>query len=704
MATQSKAGKNLKSVPLSMLLQSKDVIFAFGVVVIVLTLIVPLPSALLDVLLTLNIAMSVTILLVSIFNHDALQFSAFPSILLVTTMFRLALNVSTTRLILSGQGASMSLIKSFGNFVVGGNYVVGFVVFLILVLIQFLVITKGAERVAEVSARFTLDAMPIKGMAIDADLNAGAIDQEEATRRRLNLSREADFYGSMDGASKFVKNDSIAGIIITSINLLGGILIGVIMRGESAMDALQSYALYTVGDGLCSQLPSLLISTATGIVVTRSSSESSMGEEVTAQLFNNVKVLGITAVLLGFLALIPGLPTACFAFLALVFGTLAYFSDKTNNEVKAANGGAGAAAEGEEQAAPVPAGPEDVTTLLTVDHLELEIGYNLIPLCDTKQGGDLLNRITLIRRQIAIDLGLIVPSIRIRDNIQLPPSCYVFKIKGSEYAQYEIMPDHYLAMETEPVAEKINGVEIQEPAFGMPAVWIPANMRDKAEMSGYTVVDPSSVIATHLTEIIRKNADEILGRQEVQQLLDTVKKSNPILHDEVIPNIISPSVLLKVLQNLLREGVTIKYMESILEALADCKGVQDLDTLTEYARQGLARHIVKPLLGPDGVLRVIVFQPQLEQSLANALQKIDGSVQLAIDPKTASSLLESIRTRIEEVVNEGITPVILCNSILRLVIKHTTERIAPRLNVLAYNEIPNTTQLEQIGIISLGNK
>ena len=701
MATETKGSKILNAVPLSALLKSKDIIFAFGVVLIVLTLIIPVPARILDVLLTLNIALSLTVLLVSIFNHDALQFSVFPSLLLITTLFRLALNVSTTRIILSGQGATMNLIKSFGNFVVGGNYIVGFVVFLILVLIQFLVITKGAERVAEVSARFTLDAMPIKGMAIDADLNAGAIDQDEATRRRLNLSREADFYGAMDGASKFVKNDSIAGIIITVINLLGGILIGVISRGEDAMTALSAYALYTVGDGLCSQIPSLLISTATGIVVTRSSSNFSLGEEVTTQLLSKAKILGITSGSLLFLALIPGLPKVSFLLLAVIFGALAYVSKRNEEDAEEKQK---ETQEAEKKAENAANGPEDVSSLLTVDQLELEIGYNLIPLCDSNQGGDLLNRIALIRRQIAMDLGLIVPAIRIRDNIQLSPNSYVFKIKGSEYATYEIMPENYLAMETEPVANKVNGIEVQEPAFGMPAIWIPATMRDKAEMSGYTVVDPCTVIATHLTEIIRKNADEILGRQEVQQLLDSLKKTNPLLHDEVIPNIISQSVLLKILQNLLREGVTIKYIGSILEALADCKGINDLDTLTEVARQGLARHIVKPLLGSDEVLRVLSLEPQLEQSLANALQKIDGQVQLAIDPNSASKLLESIREKIEEVINEGITPIILCNSALRLSIKRLTERMAPKLVVLAYNEIPNSIKLESIGLISLRGK
>ena len=701
MAANTSIGKMKKPVPFAALLKNKDVILAFGVVLIILALIIPLPAFLLDILLTLNISLALMILLVSIFNNDALQFSSFPSVLLLTTLFRLALNVSTTRLILSGQGGTMSLIKAFGNFVVGGNYIVGFVVFLILVLIQFLVITKGAERVAEVSARFTLDAMPIKGMAIDADLNNGAIDQEEATKRRLNLSREADFYGAMDGASKFVKNDAIAGIIITCINLLGGIMIGVITRGEPAMIALSAYALYTIGDGLVSQIPSLLISTATGFVVTRSNSDYGMGEEVYNQIFKKSKILAIAAVALVFLAMMPGLPKASFLFLSLVFGALAHLNKKEEDEAQEI---AKNAAENAKEQENTNNGPEDVSSLLLVDHLELEIGYNLIPLCDSKQGGDLLNRIALIRRQIAIDLGLVVPSIRIRDNIQLPPSVYVFKIKGSEYASYEVMPGHQLAMMTDNVTTKINGIEVQEPAFGMPAVWITSNMRDRAEMAGYTVVDPTSVIATHLTEIIRKNADVILGRQEVQTLLDSVKKTNQLLHDEVIPNIVSQATLLKVLQNLLREGVTIRYMETILEALADCRGINDLDTLTEVTRRGLARHIIKPLLGPDEVLRIITFEPQLERNLAQALQKIDGVVQLAIDPNTARTLMERIRAKIEDAVNEGITPIIACDTSLRLSIKHLTERIAPTLNVIAYQEIQNTVKTDFVGVISLKDK
>ncbi len=686
----------LSNVPFAELLQRKDIIFAFGVVLIVIMMVVPLPSVILDVFLTLNIAVSLIILLVSIYNKEALQFSAFPSLLLITTLFRLSLNVSSTRLILSGQGSTIEIIKAFGNFVVGGNYVVGFVVFLILVLIQFIVITKGAERVAEVAARFTLDAMPIKGMAIDADLNAGAIDQEEATRRRLNLSREADFYGAMDGASKFVKNDAIAGIIITVINLLGGLVIGVFQRGEGAADALAAYALFTVGDGLVTQIPALLVATATGIVVTRASSDSTMGHDVSKQLLSNPKVLGIASSLLAFLGMVPGLPKVSFFFLATVFGVMAYVTKKTDEEVAQKEIESKKAEE--KSSAP---GPEDVSSLLSVDPLELEIGYNLIPLVDANQGGDLLNRITLIRRQIAIDLGLVVPPIRIRDNIQLHPSSYVFKIKGSEFATYEILPDHYLAMVTDNVTSKISGIEVEEPAFGLPAIWVQTSLRDRAEMAGYTVVDPSTVIATHLTEVIRKNAQEILGRQELQQLLDNVKQTYPLVHDEVIPNVVNHSTLLKVLQNLLKEGVSIRHMVNILESLADCKGVNEVDTLTEIARQGLSRHICKPLIDQNGALKVLSLNPTLEQMLGNALQKIDGSTNLALDPNSASKLLERIRAKIEEVMNLGYNPIILCSSALRLSIKRLTERIAPRLTVLAYQEIPTSVKLESIGLISL---
>lgn len=688
--------RSLNIVPLLELLVSRDILFAFAVVSIVIMMVVPLPAFILNLLLTLNVALALTILLVSINNKHALEFSAFPSLLLVSTLFRLGLNVSSTRLILSGQGATIDLIRAFGNFVVGGNYVVGFVVFIIIVLIQFVVITKGAERVAEVAARFTLDAMPIKGMAIDADLNAGAIDQEEATSRRLNLQREADFYGAMDGASKFVKNDAIAGIIITIINLLGGLVIGVFQRGESAGEALAAYALFTVGDGLTTQIPALLIAAATGIVVTRASSDSSMGQEISDQLLSHPKVLGIASALLAFLGMVPGLPKVSFFFLSIFFGSLAYVTHK--NELELAKKTV-EDKQSEETAA--GSGPEDVSSLLSVDPLELEIGYNMIPLVDSNQGGDLLNRITLIRRQIAIDLGLVVPPIRIRDNIQLHPSTYVFKIKGVEYANYEIIPDQFMAMDPGTATSKIDGIAVSEPAFGLPAVWINNALRDRAEMAGYTVVDPSTVVATHITEVIRKNAHDILGRQELQQLLENVKETYPLILEEVVPNVVSHSALLKILQNLLKENISIRHMVTILESLADCKGINEIDVLTEITRQGLGRHICKALTDESSILRVISLNPQLEQMLTNSLQKIDGSLQLAIDPNSAQKLLERVRASIEEVMEKGLTPIILCSSALRLSLKRLTERVAPQLTVLSYQEIPTSVRLESVGLISL---
>ncbi len=683
-------------IPFAEVMKNRDVLFALGLVSIVIMMVVPLPPAFLDVLLALNIAMSLTILLVSIYTHEALEFSAFPSLLLVATLFRLGLNVSSTRIILLGEGAKVSIIKAFGNFVVGGNYVVGLVVFSILVVIQFIVITKGAERVAEVAARFTLDAMPGKQMAIDADLNAGVIDNNEARDRRKNVQREADFYGSMDGASKFVKGDAIAGIIITVINVLGGLFIGVLQRGEGVMDALQAYTLFTVGDGLVTQLPALLIATATGIVVTRAGSTSNLGTELSEQLVSRPKVLAIASVMMGFLGLIPGLPKFSFLLLGIVFGALAYMI-QTNEEDQAAK----KVKEKQAKEAATPSKPEDVSSLLSIDPLELEIGYNLIPLVDANQGGDLLNRITLIRRQMAIDLGLVVPPIRIRDNIQLQPSTYLIKIKGVEIDRYEVLPDQFLAMNPGTATTKISGVEVTEPAFGLPAVWIQQSMRERAEMAGYTVVDPSTVIATHLTETIRKNAHEILGRQEVQSLLDSVSANYPLIVKEVVPTIVGPAALLKILQNLLREGISIRNLVTILESLSDCKGISEVETLTEIVRQGLSRYICKSLVDSKGVLNVISLDPRIEQTLSNSIQKVEGSTQLALDPKFASELLEKMRAKIQEVIQAGHDPILLCASPIRASLKRLTERMAPRLNVLSYNEVSSSVQVESVGFISV---
>ncbi|MBF0407066.1 MAG: flagellar biosynthesis protein FlhA [Candidatus Riflebacteria bacterium] len=696
MAEAKTTNSVLNVIPFAEFLKNRDILFALALVSMVIMMIVPVPTALLDIMLSANIAVSLGILLLSLYVKEALEFSVFPSLLLITTLFRLSLNVSTTRIILSGNGNQISIIEAFGNFVIGGNYIIGIVIFAILMIIQFMVITKGAGRVAEVAARFTLDAMPGKQMAIDADLNAGLITNEEAKDRRIKIQREADYFGSMDGASKFVQGDVTAGIIITIINIIGGIAIGVIQRGEPALEAMRFYALYTVGDGLVTQIPALLISTATGIIVTRASSNTNLGLELSDQLFTNPKILGLSSFLLGFLALIPGLPKLSFIFLSALFGTLSYIMKSNEEEAKVVEE---ESRKTEEEKATNK--PEDVSSLLTIDSLEIEIGYNLIPLVDVNQGGDLLNRITLIRRQMAIDLGLVVPPIRIRDNIQLPPSTYLIKIKGVEIDRNEIIADQYLAMDPGTVTTPVTGIEVREPAFGLPAVWISQAMRERAEMAGYTVVDPSTVIATHLTEIIRKNANEILGRQELQSLIESVKATYPLIVEEVIPNIVSNSLLLRVLQNLLKENVSIRNMVTILEALADCKGITDIDMLTEITRQGLSRHICKSLLDENGMLSVISLDPHLEQTLSSSLQKIDGSMQLALEPQFASDFLNKLREKIEEVGALGKTAILICAAPLRLSLKRNTERMAPRLVVLGYNEIPSSVQLQSVGLVTL---
>ena len=551
-----------------------DIIIAIIIVTIVIMLIIPLPTMLLDLFLCLNITLGLVVVMVSIYNVEALDFSVFPSLLLITTLFRLALNVSSTRLILL-EGYAGEVITSFGNFVVGGNAVIGFIMFVILIIIQFIVITRGAERVAEVSARFTLDAMPGKQMAIDADLNQGAITDAEASKRRVKIQREADFYGAMDGASKFVKGDAMAAIIIIVINITGGFIIGMVQRNMTALQALQNYTLLTVGEGLVNQIPALLISTATGIIVTRAASESNLGYDLATQLFRNARIFFIVAGVLLLLALVPGLPGVPFLCLSiglfLVGRNLRGSEKKTLEKTEVKKG-----SKSKEEATK----PENIISLLQVDPMELEIGYSLIPLVDTGQGGDLLERIVMIRRQCALELGLVVPTIRIRDNIQIKPNAYIIKLKGIEIAKGELLLDHYLAMNSGTVFEEMQGIETTEPAFGLPALWIPEAQREQAELNGYTVVDAVSVLATHLTEVIKVHADEILGRQETQNLVDNLKKTNSSLVDEVVPDLMSVGEIQKVLANLLRERVSIRDMATILEVLADyARATKDTEIL-----------------------------------------------------------------------------------------------------------------------------
>ncbi len=572
--------------------------------------------------------------------QGALQFSIFPSLLLITTLFRLALNVSSTRLILL-QGYAGEIIRAFGNFVVGGNYVVGFVVFLILVVIQFIVITKGAERVAEVAARFTLDAMPGKQMSIDADLNAGLIDEKEARRRRAEIEREADFYGAMDGASKFVKGDAIAGLVITAINIIGGFAVGVGQRGMGLGEALQHYTLLTVGDGLVTQIPALLIATATGIIITRAASEANMGRDVSHQLLSEPRVLAIAAGVLVLFAVVPGLPTVPFLVLSLLFGLLGYASSRRHQERQVQEMEKEAQREAEEAKK-----PERVSALLKLDAIELEIGYSLIPLVDANQGGDLLDRITMIRRQIAIELGLVVPPIRIRDNMQLGPNAYVIKIKGIEVGRGELMPGHYLAMESGPVSKRVSGIETREPAFGLPALWIPEEAKEEAELAGYTVVDSPSIIATHLTEIIRSNAAELLGRQDVKKLLDELKEDHAALVDEVVPELLTVGEVQRVLQNLLREGVPIRDLVTILETLGDFAwATKDQIFLTEKVREALARQISKQYTNDQGYIPVITLDPAWEQEIADALQHTDRGLTIALAPERVEAFYDGLSAR-----------------------------------------------------------
>lgn len=664
-----------------------------GVVLILIMMVVPLPTWLVDVLLAVNISLGLLILMLTMNVQYPLQFSIFPALLLIMTLFRLALNVSTTRLILLKADAG-SLIQAFGDFVVGGNYVVGFVVFLILVVIQFIVITKGAERVAEVAARFTLDAMPGKQMSIDADLNSGLLTEVEARKRRQDVEREADFYGAMDGASKFVKGDAIAGIVITLINIVGGFAIGIGQLGMPFNDAVRRYTLLTVGDGLVTQIPALLISTATGIIITRAASELNMGSDLSSQLLSEPRVLFVAAAVLFGFGIIPGLPFVPFFFIALLVTGLAVTSTRREQQEQAA----------EEAAAPEPVidtGPESVLSLLHVDPMELEIGYGLIPLVDAEQGGDMLDRVTLLRRQMALELGVVVPSIRIRDNMELPRDVYVVRIKGVEAGRGELMPSHYLAMDAGGNGA-IAGIETREPAFDLPALWIEPDVRAAAEQSGYTVVDASAVLTTHLTEIIRRNSADLLGRQETKTLLDKVKEDYAAVVDELVPDLLSIGEVQRVLQNLLSEGVPIRNLVVILEVLADGARLQrDVDQLTEVVRVALAAQLTQMYSTGDGVLPVLTLDATLEEELREAIG--DDGHGLGWDPRRVQLFLERVAGAWEAAMTKGMQPVLLCPPPLRRPLRQLTLRALPRLPILSYDEVAGSAEVQAAGMVTLND-
>lgn len=680
---------------LSKLAKYSDIVVGLGIITIIVMMIIPLPTFLLDLLLSLNITFALIIIMVAVYNIEPLDISVFPSLLLITTLFRLALNVSSTRLILL-DGYAGEVIMAFGNFVVGGNAVVGFIIFVILIIIQFLVITKGSERVAEVAARFTLDAMPGKQMSIDADLNSGAITDAQAHQRRKNIQREADFYGAMDGASKFVKGDAIAAIIIIVINIVGGFIIGMVQRDLGAIEALQSYTLLTVGEGLVNQIPALLISTATGIVVTRAASEANLGHDMADQLFSNPRVFFIVSGVLALMALVPGLPIVPFLSLAAIVFLIGYILSSTAKHKEESQ-----ITNQEEQEKEEVRKPENIVSLLQIDTMELEIGYSLIPMVDVSQGGDLLDRVVMIRRQCAIELGLIVPTIRIRDNIQLKPNIYVIKLKGIEIAKGELLLDHYLAMNPGTVFEEIIGIETIEPAFGLPALWIQEAKREDAELAGYTVVDPVSVLATHLTEVIKSHASEVLGRQEVQTLVDAVKQTNSAVVDDVTPNLLSIGDIQKVLANLLRERVSIRDMVTILETLADyAQLTKDTEILTEYVRHALARQISKQY-AQNNTLTCLTVDLQLENKITGAVQRTESGSYVALEPDVLQAMMASITKEIPKITNLGYQPIILTNPAVRTYFHKLIERSAPNLIVLSYAELEPKIEVQALGMVRI---
>jgi len=687
------------SLVFSKITKNTDVVFALMVVSIIVMFIIPLPTMLLDMLLAANITFAMVIILVSIYTTEPLDLSVFPSLLLFATLFRLGLNISTTRLIL-GQGYAGEIIMSFGDFVVGGNYVVGLIIFLIIVIIQFVVITKGAERVAEVAARFTLDAMPGKQMSIDADLNAGVIDNVEAKREREKIRQEADFYGAMDGASKFVKGDAIAGIIITFINIVGGLVIGVLQQDMGIAQAAQTYILLTVGDGLVSQIPALLISTATGMVVTRAASDNNMGNEMTEQLLKQPKALFIASGVLLVIGFVPGLPTIPFLFLATFIAVLAYLIVRTAETDKLEEKKKQQTKEmSEEQKQEMR--QEELKQLIKVDKLEIEVGYNLISLVLPEQGGDFLDRVSNIRKQIAVELGIILPPIRIVDNLQLPPDLYKIKLHGVELTKYQLYPDKFLAMDPGNTFEEIPGIETKEPAFGTEALWIEESQKENAELANYTVVDPGSVMATHLTEVIREHSHELLGREEVKKLIDNFKEDNEAVIDELMPDLLKLGEIQKILQNLLWEKIPINNLLIILETLADhAPRTKDQSVLTEYVRQGLSRQISNQFTAEDNTLYAITIDPQKEEQLINSVEQSDQGRYLSLEPAQAQDIINKIVSQVKGLLEEGRDPILLTSPMIRRPLKEMVHRTFSDLIVLSFNELESDIDLQVQGVVN----
>ncbi|MBP1563851.1 MAG: flagellar biosynthesis protein FlhA [Oscillospiraceae bacterium] len=677
------------------------------IIFIVLAIIIPLPSWLLDFMIMLNISLSLIILVMTMFIKEALEFSVFPTVLLITTVLRLSLNISTTRGILTS-GYAGEVIRAFGNFVMGGNAIVGFLIFIIIVLVNFIVITKGSERVSEVAARFTLDAMPGKQMAIDADLNSGLINEEQAKKRRSNIQREADFYGSMDGATKFVKGDAIMSIITTLVNLIGGVIIGMVQGGGDFNTILNTYSLATVGDGLCSQIPSLLISVATGMIVTRAASEDSLINDIKSQFTAQPFVLLIAGIVVIVMMLIPGFPS----FVLLILGVLlivgAIFLDRNKKKMAQLELAQRAKAEQEELEKPKTDNDyyrdiDNVFKLLNVEPIEMEFGYSLLRLVDEKSGGNFIDRVVIFRKQFAMDMGMVIPSVRMTDNPEINPNMYIIKIKGEEVARGEILVDHYLALDSGDVTSPIEGIDTVEPAFGLPAKWISEDKKIMADVAGYTLIDPVSVMITHWSEIMKRYAHELLSRQDVNTMIENVKKTNPIVVDDIIPKVISVGYLQKVLANLLKEGIPIRDMETIMETLGDHTNVlKDIDIATEYVRQSLKRTITHRFAEANS-LRVITLDTQIEDMIVSSVKKNDQGSYLAMPPDVIQSIVAATNEEIDKIKDVIPTVIILTSPVVRIYFKKLTEQFIQNITVLSYSEIDASAQIQAIGNISLGS-
>lgn len=678
--------------------------FVLFVIFIVIAIIIPLPSWLLDFLILLNISLSLIILVMTMFIREALEFSVFPTVLLLTTVLRLSLNVSTTRGILSS-GYAGSVIAAFGQFVMGGDAIVGFLIFIIIVLVNFIVITKGSERVSEVAARFTLDAMPGKQMAIDADLNAGIINEEEAKRRRNNIQREADFYGSMDGATKFVKGDAIMSIVTTLVNLIGGVIIGMV-RGGDFNSILNTYSLATVGDGLCSQIPALLISVATGMIVTRAASEDSLVNDIKSQFTAQPFVLMIAGIVMIVMMVIPGFPTVVCLILGVLLILAAFLLNRNKKKMAELELAQRQKAE-EKEMEKLPADNDyyrdidNVFKLLNVEPIEMEFGYSLLRLVDEKSGGNFIERVVIFRKQFALDMGMVIPSVRMTDNPEINPNMYIIKIKGEEVARGEILVDHYLALDSGDVTQQIDGIDTVEPAFGLPAKWISEDKKIMADVAGYTLIDPVSVMITHWSEIMKRYAHELLSRQDVNTMLDNVKKTNPIVVDDTIPKVISVGYLQKILANLLREGIPIRDLETILETIGDHANVlKDTDIITEYVRQSLKRTITHRFAEANS-LRVITLDTQIEDMIVSSVKKSDQGSYLAMAPDLIQRIVAASNQEIDKIKDVIPTVIILTSPVVRIYYKKLTEQFIPNITVLSYSEIDSTAQIQAIGNISL---